>query len=313
VLSIGRLHHHHQRCRTTPLSNPTPLHGRFARRARNRTTALDFRVFRPRPPPPLARSNAHTHYHHHLVHTNTAPPPISLHRRLPRHSQNRATALGFRVFRPQPPPPLARSNAHTHHHHHLVHTNPAPPPIFLRRRLPRHIQNRATALDFRVFSPRPPPPLARSNAHTHHHHHLVHTNPAPFPISLHRRLPRHTQNRATACGFRVFRPQPPPPLARSNAHTHHHHHLLHTNPASSPIVLHCPLPRHTKNRATALGFRVFGFLGPGPLPLTRAQTRTPTTTTTLSTPTQRLPLLPCTAVSRGTPKTEPLRSVFGIF
>src|SRR5882762_3188500 len=66
---------------------------------------------------------------------------------------------------------------------------------------------------FGFLGPSPLPWLAFVNAQLHHQNHIIHTSPALSPNPLSRRLPRHTRNRATTLGFRVFRPQPPP-LAR---------------------------------------------------------------------------------------------------
>jgi len=96
------------------------------------------------------------------------------------------------------------------------------------------------------------------NAQPYYHHHVIHTTPALFPIALSRRLPRHTRNRATTLGFRVFRPHPPPlarvcerPTLLSPPHYLHH-------PSTSP---HHPVPpfatTHPKPSHHALfsGFR----------------------------------------------------------
>jgi len=64
---------------------------------------LVFGFLGPSPLPWLAFVNAQPYYHHHVIHTTPALPPIALSHHLPRHTRNRATTLGFRVFRPQPP------------------------------------------------------------------------------------------------------------------------------------------------------------------------------------------------------------------
>src|SRR5882762_2717931 len=62
--------------------------------------------------------------------------------------------------------------------------------------------------------------------------------------------------------FGFLGPSPLPWLAFVNAQLHHQNHIIHTSPEPPPITLHCRLPRHTRNPATTLSFRV---LGPSPL------------------------------------------------
>src|SRR5882762_10394157 len=106
-------------------------------------------IFWSQPPPPRVRSNAAPHPHPHHFHTTPVPPPIALHCRLPWHTQNRATMLGFRVFRPQPPPLVRICERATPpskpHHSHLPRISPHYPA------LPWDTQNRATTFGFRVF------------------------------------------------------------------------------------------------------------------------------------------------------------------
>src|SRR5882762_9146286 len=63
-------------------------------------------------------------------------------------------------------------------------------------------------------------------------------------------------------GFGFLGPIPLPWLAFVNAQPYYHHHIIYTTPAPPPITLSHRLPRHTRNRATTLSFRV---LGPSPL------------------------------------------------
>src|SRR5882762_5542269 len=66
--------------------------------------------------------------------------------------------------------------------------------------------------------------------------------------------------------FGFLGPSPLPWLAFVNSQPYYHQHIIHTTPALPPIALSHRLPRHTRIRATTLGFRVFR---PHPPPLAR--------------------------------------------
>src|SRR5882762_5213007 len=112
---------------------------------------LVFGFLGPSPLPWLAFVNAQPYYHHHVIHTTPALPPIALSHHLPRHTRNRATTLGFRVFRPTPLPRLPPSHPASPPPHHPSTSPHRPvPPFAMTHPKPSHHSL------FSGFRPQPP-------------------------------------------------------------------------------------------------------------------------------------------------------------
>ena len=174
-----------------------------------------FQNFSSGPLPPsrcFALPNARLRRRRHIIHATLPPSPITLDHQFTRHSRNRAIALGFVVFAPQPvsspctcertapPPPQAYPHCTTTSPH-----RPAPP---FRTAYPKT----SCHARFRGFPPLVPllPRVCKCNSPPHLQ--LISTVPPPPPIALHPRFARRTQKRAAMLVFVVFGPSPSPAL-----------------------------------------------------------------------------------------------------
>jgi hypothetical protein len=180
----------------------------------------------------------------------------------PRKPQTKPLSMVLGFIWPQNPPPPAHSIGHQDHHHHLIPHTPPHPYIVPRRRLQRRTRNKAPVAWFRIFGPKPPPSHALSNGRMKCHPHTISHTPPTLTNRLHRRLQRHTLNRAITARFRVSGPQLLPWLAFATAPPHGRRRLMRAIPPSPPTSLRRRLTRQNRNRATAARFRVFGPLPP---------------------------------------------------